>query len=86
MELVTITCIMIIGILGIIYAIAKKKCGYDWSVDMVISSCIVILSVIVLVEAVEYKKKIVRDTIRGDIKYEVIATDITGKPYEIVLE
>lgn len=63
-----------------------KKNGQDWSTDMVMSSGVVILSIIVLVEAVEYKKKIVRATIRGDIKYEVIATDITGKPYEIVLE
>lgn len=86
MEPVTITGIMILGILGIIYAIFKKKCGDDWATEMTLSSCIVILSVMVLAEEVDYKKRIVLRTIRGDIKYEVVANDITGKPYEIIIE
>lgn len=86
MEPVTTSCIIMLGILGIIYAIFKKKDGMEWRTDMTLSACVVILSVMVLAELVDYKKRIVRATVRGDIKYEVIATDITGKPYEIIIE
>lgn len=77
---------MLLGILGIIYAICKKKAGDEWLTDMTLSSCVVILSVLVLAETVDYRNRIVLKTIRGDIKYEVIATDVTGKPYEIIVE